>query len=162
MIWINMARYSAAGPRGRIRLIGFVTLFAVAIALTACVAPTVAVPKVRAENAWARPATSGPDVTGAAYLTLVNDGSLADRLVGAQSDVASTVEIHETTLTNGVAQMQPVFGIDVPANGRVEIQPAGYHLMLIGLTRDLRLGDHFTIVLQFEKSGRLSVEAEVQ
>ena len=51
VIWGNVAHYSAAGPRGRIRLIGFVTLFAVAIALTACVTPTVAAPKVRAEKA---------------------------------------------------------------------------------------------------------------
>jgi copper(I)-binding protein len=104
----------------------------------------------------------GSGAVGVVYLTLINEGPAADRLIGAQTDVAATVELHQTTLNNGIAHMQPVSGIDVPAGGRVAIQPGGYHLMLIGLKRALKIGDRFEIALQFQKSGQLIVEVEVR
>ena len=53
-------------------------------------------------------------------------------------------------------------GIEVPAGGQVELKPGGYHVMLIGLTRDLTDGEKFPLTLQFEKGGEVTVEAEVR
>ena len=132
------------------------------VALLACGVP--AGPQIKVENVYARPAAAmGEGATGGAFMLLRNTGSEADRLVAAQSDVAGTVEIHETTLEGGVMKMRPVVGgIEVPAGGQVELKPGGYHVMLIGLTQNLVEGDRFQMVLQFEKSGPLTVEAVVR
>jgi len=105
----------------------------------------------------------GMGSTGVVYLTLINEGREADRLISAASDVAETVEFHETKMEGDVMKMQPLpEGIEVPAGGQVELKPGGYHIMLINLKRDLKVGDRFTVTLEFEKSGTLNVEVEVR
>jgi hypothetical protein len=101
--------------------------------------------------------------TGAVFMLLVNDGAEADRLVGGSTDVAEVVEIHETTMEGEVMKMRMLpDGLEVPAKGEVLLKPGGYHVMLIGMKQDLKPGDQFTVDLQFEKSGTITVEPEVQ
>ncbi len=129
--------------------------------LVACGVQTPAGPSIQASDAWSRPAAAGS--MGVVYLTLTNEGREADRLVGAQSEVAEAVELHRTTMENGVTKMQPIAGgVELPARGRVVFEPGGAHIMLIGLKRGLKVGDRFNVELQFEKSGALSVESEVR
>ena len=98
----------------------------------------------------------------AAYMVLVNNGNQADKLIGIASDVANTVELHESKIENDVMKMQQVEFIEVPANGQVELKPGGLHIMLIGLTKDLNEGDKVRLDLEFEVSGELPIEAEVR
>ncbi len=126
-----------------------------------------AAPVLRAEDAWSRPAMAMAGHEGggmgAVFVTLINDGDASDRLLSAQCEVADVVELHETRVEDNVARMQPVAGgIDVPARGRVALKPGGYHIMLMGLRRPLMAGDRFPVVLQFERSGALTVEAVVR
>ena len=99
---------------------------------------------------------------GAAYFTIVNKDSTADRLISAESDVANAVEIHETTMKDNVMSMSPVEAIEVPPNGQVELKPGGYHIMMVGLKQDLNVGDSVTLTLVFEKAGRITVDVAVK
>ena len=99
---------------------------------------------------------------GAAYLTIVNRGATADRLTSAESDVAGSVELHQTIVKDNVMSMSPVEAIDVPANGRVELKPGGYHIMLVGLKQDLKAGSTIQLTLVFEKAGRTNLNVEVK
>ena len=132
---------------------------------------------INAQDIWARPATmmgSMPmegdaeqmqhgGANSAVYMVLANGGAAADRLVAAQADVSNAVEIHETKMEGDVMRMAQVEGgIEVPAGGQVELKPGGYHVMLIGLTRDLAVGDTFPVTLEFESGKSLVVEAEVR
>ena len=99
---------------------------------------------------------------GAVYVFIENRGTEADTLLGATSDAATTVELHETRQEGGVMRMRPLPKVDVPAGGRIEMKPGGQHIMLLGLTRDLHPGDKVTIRLRFEKSSEQTVEAEVR
>jgi hypothetical protein len=99
---------------------------------------------------------------GAAYLVISNDTNTADRLLSATAEVATSVELHETKMEGGLMSMSPVTAIEIPANGQVELKPGGYHLMLIGLTRELTVGESVTLVLTFEKAGEITVTANVQ
>jgi len=104
----------------------------------------------------------GGKVMSAVYMTLVNEGGAADRLVAVAADVAEAAEIHRSVIEGNVAKMVPVKGgIEIPAGGRVELKPGGYHVMLIGLRRDLKPGDHFTLRLRFAKSGERQVDVVV-
>lgn len=98
----------------------------------------------------------------AAYMTIHNEGGEADRLIKAESDVAKAVELHNVKFENDVMQMFQVEGIDVPANEHAELKPGSFHVMLIGLNRDLKAGEKVAIKLTFEKAGAVTVEAEVR
>lgn len=146
-----------------------VLLLILAVTLTACGLGAPAGPKMRVEDAWSRVAKAmghgqgeAMGSVGAAFMTLVNEGREGDRLIAVQADIATTVEIHQTIIENEVMRMEPVSGIDVPAGERVELKPGGYHVMLIGLKRDLEPGTQIPLTLTFEKSGTLTVEAKVR
>jgi copper(I)-binding protein len=118
---------------------------------------------IRIVDPWARPATmmEGKSVS-AVYMVIRNEGGQADRLIRAESDVAETVELHETKMEGGTMKMEPVQAIDIPPGGQVELKPGGLHVMLIGLKRELAVGDRLTVTLYFEQAGVVTLEAEVR
>jgi hypothetical protein len=97
----------------------------------------------------------------AAYMTLRNATDTPLALVGAQTDAASTVELHTTTMEGNVMQMRPVEQIDIPANGEVELQPGGLHIMLLGLTRDLNEGDSIALTLTLDNGETIQLDVPV-
>lgn len=100
--------------------------------------------------------------TGAVYVTLSNSGSTADALVSASTDAAQMAELHETSHDGGVMRMRPVKSIPVPAGGKTELKPGGYHIMLMGLKHDLKPGDKVAVTLKFEHGGETRIEAPVK
>lgn len=116
--------------------------------------------KLNIRDPWARPAAMGGNAV--VYFTLVNKGNLPDALVGANSITADTAGIHETRMEGNTVRMAAVPRIDVPAGGRIELDPGGFHVMLVGLKHDLKPGDKVNVTLLFEKSVEITVEAEVR
>jgi copper(I)-binding protein len=95
------------------------------------------------DNAWSRATAQGVDI-GVGYLTIKNDSDTPDRLVSVSATVAEKTEIHQTQMVDGTMQMRPVpDGIPIPAKGTVMLEPAGYHLMLMGLKAPLQKGSTF-------------------
>lgn len=114
------------------------------------------------DHPWSR-ATAPSSQTGAVYFTITNAGEADDRLVGGTTDIADFVEIHLTRFDeNGVMQMTPVGGVQVPAGGTAELSPGAYHIMLIGLAAPLVEGESFPLTLVFEASGETVVEVTVE
>lgn len=100
---------------------------------------------------------------GAAFLTIENKGTEADRLTAASTDVAMAVEIHEIVDNNGMKEMKPLEnGLEIPAGESVILAPGGYHIMMIGLTKDLTEGMTFEMTLTFEKTGKVTVTVPVK
>ncbi len=126
--------------------------------LAACTAEPA--PKLSIQNPWARPAAMGGNA--AIYFTLVNKGNTSDALVAVSSDAAETAGTHETRMEGDIISMVPVPRIEVPAGGRTELEPGGFHVMLVRLKRDLSSGDTVSVTLRFEKSDEITVEAEVR
>lgn len=104
----------------------------------------------------------GNTAVSAAYMVLVNNSSAADAIVKAESDVAKSVELHNVIMENNVMQMRPVEAIEVPANGQTELKPGGLHVMLIGLTRDLKEGEEVLIKLTTRSGKTIEVKAPVR
>ena len=99
---------------------------------------------------------------GAVYATIVNNGATADALLSASTDAARPAEVHETYQDAGMVMMRQVEQVAVPAGGKVELKPGGYHLMLFDLTRELRTGQSIPLVLTFRNAGKVSVTATVR
>jgi periplasmic copper chaperone A len=124
--------------------------------------------KVRIEGAWARraPMMKGDPMAGsgngAVYLTIVNSGSVSDDVIAASSDAAATIELHESYEESGMMMMRPITKLGVPAGGKLEMKPGGYHLMLINLKRELKAGQVIDLTLVLQKAGRIPVKAKVK
>jgi copper(I)-binding protein len=91
-----------------------------------------------------------------------NPAAQPDRLLSAGSDIAEAVELHQTTMTDGVMQMTPQEYVEIPAGEQVIFKPGDLHVMLIGLHRQLNFGDSFDLTLDFETAGEITLSVTVQ
>lgn len=114
---------------------------------------------IEVREAWARPSTQGAN--SAVYFVIQNRSAETDELVGAVSDAAEAVEIHESKMEGDVMTMNRVEAVALAPSEKVEFEPGGLHVMLIGLKRDLKAGDEIEVTLQFKNSPALTVRATV-
>ena len=115
---------------------------------------------IEVRDAWMRSAAQGEN--GAVYLVIHNYSETADALVGASTDVAAVVEVHESKVVNDVMQMQMLASVPLAPGASVEFAPGGLHLMLVNLTRSLEAGDTITITLQFQDAPDITLSIPVQ
>lgn len=100
---------------------------------------------------------TGPNA--ALYFTV--ESSEDDRLLSATTEAAASIKIHETVMGgDGTMGMNPIDGLDVPANTEVVLEPGGLHLMLIDVDR-LEVGDNVDVTLTWENAGEMSLKVEV-
>lgn len=127
------------------------------ILLILAAATSLAHAEVTVKDAWVRGTVPAQTTTGA-FMTLTSTAEA--RLVGAASPVAKMVEIHESMMHGGTAQMHEVQVVALPAGKAVELKPGGHHVMLMGLRAPLNAGEHVPITLTFEdaKGKRSTVE----
>jgi copper(I)-binding protein len=123
-------------------------------------AQTPAANSIVVEQPWARATPPGAK-TGAAYLTVVNNGTAADRLLGATTPLADKVEFHRETEENGVSRMREVPGVEVKPGAKVTFKPGEMHMMMVGLKQPLKEGQNLPLTLQFEKAGNVAVTAAI-
>ena len=131
------------------------------LALAACGGSGGTTGGITVSDAWARTSPM-MERAGAAYMVLQNGGAAEDKLLSVEGDVAQMIELHETKEMNGMMAMSPVPNIPVAAGGKTELKPGGLHVMLIGLTRELKAGDKVQLTLNFEKAGKVPVTVEVK
>jgi periplasmic copper chaperone A len=141
------------------------------VAAVAMTASTLSVPLARADEvkagdlviteAWSRATPSGAKI-GGGYVTIENKGATPDKLIGASSDVAGSIQVHEMSMTNGTMKMRPVEnGLVIDPGKTVKLAPGGYHLMMMDLKKPLKQGDKLPITLEFEKAGKAQITLDV-
>ena len=112
------------------------------------------------EGAWVRlPAASGRPAGG--YM-LVHGTGKADALVGATSPKAERIELHSMVMDNGVMKMRAETKFALPANGELRFEPGANHLMLFGLSSDLKAGGTIPITLRFQSGAAVEMTAKLQ
>ncbi len=116
--------------------------------------------QIGVDNAYVRLAPPGITVTGA-YMTLKNSGAGDVQLVAAQATAARSAELHSHVNDGGVMRMRQVEAVAVPAGGAVQLQPGGFHLMLIDLQTTLQEGERVGITLMFADGSSRQIEAPV-
>lgn len=122
------------------------------IALAASMALTVpALAQVVVSAPWVRATVPVQKSTGA-FMQLQSPRDA--RLVGVSSPVADSAEIHQMAMQGDTMKMQEVDGIDLPAGKGVNLASGGYHVMLIGLKRQLKDGDTIPLTLIIENKNK--------
>ena len=109
---------------------------------------------------WSRPAPQGQN--GVIYLDIRNDGAAEDRLIGVSTPLATKVELHRSTMEDGIHRMEKVESIAVPAGGSVELAPGGLHVMLIGLKFMLMAEETIPVTFTFERAGDIATGVAVE
>ncbi len=112
-------------------------------------------------GAFARASAVSTATSGVAYITLMNHGAVADRLISVSTPAASMAMLHESVEEGGVASMKEMPGLEIPPGGSVEMKPGGLHIMLMGLTAPLKKGDSLKLTLTFERAGNVNVDAKI-
>jgi len=105
-------------------------------------------------------ASMGQSPTTAGYLTILNNGKTADRLLSVSCACAASVTVHEMKMTGSMASMKVVPSVEIPAGGKVTFAPGGLHLMVMGLKAPIKAGDRVEMVLTFEKTGAVKTPFE--
>jgi copper(I)-binding protein len=139
--------------------------FSVAIALTlgAIIASTTgsSANDVMVMEAFARASATPVAKSGAAYVTVMNHGAKADRLLSVMTPVASHADVHKTVMEGEIMKMEPAGVIDIPAMGMLEMKPGGLHIMMMGLKAPLKEGSEIDVTLVFETAGEVKVKVPV-
>ena len=131
--------------------------------LAAALAALISLPawaaNISVTDAWARTTVPGQKVSGG-YFQIMSD--VDARLIGVSSAVVPRVEMHEMRMDGGVMRMRELEGLTITAGGRVVLAPGGTHLMLMGLSAPLRVGEKIPVTLRFARGGERTVIFEVR
>ncbi|MDZ7865940.1 copper chaperone PCu(A)C [Acidovorax sp.] len=121
--------------------------------------PFAAQAQVTVKDAWVRATVPQQQATGA-FMQI--QAARDSKLVSASSPLTNAVEVHEMAMQDNVMRMRQVPAVELPAGKVVNLQPGGYHVMLMNLQQQVKAGDTVPITLVFEgKDGkRESVEVK--
>jgi copper(I)-binding protein len=109
---------------------------------------------------WVTPAVAGR--AGGGYLAITNNGKAPDTLLSAASPAATRITLHQMEMAGGVMRMRTLTSLTIPPGATLKLEPGGYHLMLEGLTRDLKAGQRIPAVLTFARAGNVNVQFQVR
>ena len=88
--------------------------------------------------------------SSAVYMRISNRGDAEQVIVSAESEAAMRVEFHRTLVEDDIARMEALDSLVIYAGETLELQPGGAHIMLFGLTMNLRPDDHISLRLTSE------------
>jgi copper(I)-binding protein len=112
-------------------------------------------------NPWSRATPKGAS-TAIGYMTIKNNGTAPDRLIGGSIDVADGFQLHSMAMENGVAKMRELKGVDIKPGQTIEFKPSGSHVMFVNLKHPLSKGEPVKGTLVFEQAGKVQIEYSVE
>ena len=83
-------------------------------------------------------------------------------LTGVESAQFARVELHRSTLVDGVARMEAVESAVIPARGELVLEPGGLHLMLMEPQQSLTAGADVVLTLSFDNGWTVEVDVPVR
>jgi periplasmic copper chaperone A len=98
----------------------------------------------------------------AVFGTITNNSAEDITLIGAETEVAGLVEIHEMAMIDGEMKMQELDGgLVIPAGKSVSLEPGGNHIMLMELTKAVEAGQDISVTLSFDGAEALTINGIV-
>jgi copper(I)-binding protein len=104
---------------------------------------------VTARDAWVRMPLPSKTET-ALYVVIENHSAQKRAIVGAYSEAAAAVEMHQMKMAKTLMQMTPVSQVVIPAKGKTSFDPNGMHLMIFGLRTRPAIGDTINVTLKLD------------
>jgi hypothetical protein len=130
------------------------------LTLVLALGPASANTRVSVTAPWVRATVPSQKSTGA-YMHL--HSPVAARLVSVSSPVAAASQLHQMEMEGDLMKMRLVDGIELPPGKGVNMSSGTYHIMLVGLKRQLKDGDTvpLTLVVQGMDKRREQITVKV-
>jgi len=104
---------------------------------------------------------ANPGAPSAGYFT-IHGGPAAVVLRDVTTDAAVRVEMHESKTQDGMATMEAIDTVDVPAGETIRFEPAGKHLMLWQVNPQAVAAGKMTFTFIFSNGDRILADAVIQ
>ena len=114
---------------------------------------------IEVTDAWVRTTVQGQKGTGAFMRITARDGA---KLVGVLSPVAGIAQVHEMKMDGDIMRMRAVPELELPAGKSVQLQPGGYHVMLMDLKQPLAKDSLVPLTLRFRDAKGTESQLELQ
>ena len=116
---------------------------------------------IEIERAYAR--ASIPNVpNSAAFFVIKNNSDKDIAITSANSDIAKKNELHTHIKENKMMKMMKIEKLVVPAKSSLELKSGGDHVMLMGLKKELKVGDEISLELSFSDGDKKSIKVPVK
>jgi copper(I)-binding protein len=111
-------------------------------------------------DAWTPP---NAEIGSEAVLGMVvtNDGAEPDALVRVSCPVANFSEKRRIDIGEGGNSPREIHDIPIPANSKVVLNGAGFHVALLQTRQKLEQGEGFQCSISFRRAGTIQVEVRV-
>jgi copper(I)-binding protein len=109
---------------------------------------------------WAEATRNGITIAPV-YMEIRASPQSGDRLESAAFFLADQVELDTYARVAGVLRREPIPYIAVEAGQSVQLQPGGFHLLLVGLKQPLVANTTFEMWVQFANAGGFEIEVDV-
>ena len=116
---------------------------------------------VEIDGAYAR--ASIPNVpNSAAFFVIKNNSDKDIAITSANSDAAQKNELHTHIKENKMMKMIKIEKLVVPAKSSLELKSGSDHVMLMGLKKELKVGDEINLELSFSDGDKKSIKVPVK
>ncbi|MCI7077335.1 copper chaperone PCu(A)C [Campylobacter sp.] len=116
---------------------------------------------VEIDGAYAR--ANIPNVpNSAAFFVIKNNSDKDIAITSANSDIAEKNELHTHIKENKMMKMMKIEKLVVPAKSSLELKSGGDHVMLMGLKKELKVGDEINLELSFSDGDKKSIKVPVK
>ncbi|HVV26758.1 MAG TPA: copper chaperone PCu(A)C [Rhizomicrobium sp.] len=96
------------------------------------------------------------------YFTAENTTPRPVDITGARSDACGMIMIHQSTSKGGMSGMDMMNRVTVPAGGRVDFSPGGYHLMCTNPTPKLKIGARVPVTIHLSDGTAVAAAFQVR
>jgi copper(I)-binding protein len=97
------------------------------------------------------------------YLTIDNQGTVADKLIAAKVDFADEAVFQAQTVdAEGVLEVRDITGVKVNPSQVLTLKPGLLWIELESVHRTFEHGEHFDMTLTFETAGTIEIEVEIE
>ncbi|MCI7550151.1 MAG: copper chaperone PCu(A)C [Campylobacter sp.] len=116
---------------------------------------------IEIERAYAR--ASIPNVpNSAAFFVIKNNSDKDIAITSANSDISEKNELHTHIKENEMMKMMKIEKLVVPAKSSLELKSGGDHVMLMGLKKELKVGDEINLELSFSDGDKKNIKVPVK
>lgn len=98
----------------------------------------------------------------AAYMEIENETRQDRQAISMQCEEFERAEFHRTIEKDGMARMEHLQVLNIPANSELELEPGGYHIMLFNPARRLLAGDKTGCSMKFDDDTTINLDLDIR
>jgi hypothetical protein len=117
--------------------------------------------KLEIDDAWIAEAPPVSKVM-AAYMEIENETSQDRQAISMQCHEFERAEFHRTVDEEGMARMEHLQALSIPAGSELELEPGGYHVMLFNPARRLLAGDTTQCRIEFDNGKTIDFDLVIR